>query len=265
MTLDGKDASEKSSKGNKLNYEKISFQFDILNFIEKLIEKSANLPIIRESLVQYKNLILNITNQTTEELQMESIEIIKNPEIARAATIMSKNLAYAWAKREFLFWKKLDEKLENYFLNNKLEEKGWEKIEDNISLNKNIDEIISNIEKFRTNQQTKKKEIGFKLKKDDFIFDFYSFSFDNFNYQISYVETKIKKDINIISEKIGFYNEDKEILNAKWKTSSKKLNFCKDYEEPTYNIFDNEKLDEIVENIFNEIKSYMNIIVKELN
>ena len=56
-------------------------------------EKSANLPIIRESLFQYKNLILNITNQTTQELQMEIMEIIDTPKMAQAATSMSKELA----------------------------------------------------------------------------------------------------------------------------------------------------------------------------
>lgn len=262
LTLDGKNASEKSFKnGEIIDYENISFDFHILNFIEKSIEKSANLSIIRESLIQYKNLILNITNQTTHEIQREVMEIIKNSEMAKAAIYMSNNLSYAWAKREFLFWKKLDEKLENYFIKEKLKEKGWEKIEENISLNNNIDEIIKNIQNFRTHQQTKKKEIGFRFKKDDFIFDSYSFSFDNFNYQVSYINRK--KDIKTISEKIGFYNEDKEILNAKWKTSNMELNFSKDY-NPTYNIFDDEKLDKIVEYIYNEIKFYMDIIIKEL-
>ena len=109
LTLDGKEASENSSKG--VEYEKISFSYHILNFIEKSIEKSASLPIIRESLIQYQNTIKNITNQTTQELQMAAIKIIDNPEVARAATELSKSLAYAWAKKEVVFWRKLAEKL----------------------------------------------------------------------------------------------------------------------------------------------------------
>ena len=123
LTLNGKDASEKSFKNEEMiDYEKISFQFDILNFIEKVIEKSANLPIIRESLIQYKNLVLNITNQTTQEIQMEIIEIINTPKMAIAATSMSKGLAKVWAKKEVLFWRRLSIKLEEY-----LEDKeNWE-------------------------------------------------------------------------------------------------------------------------------------------
>ncbi len=53
LTLDGKDASGKSFKNEEIiDYKKISFQFHILDFIEKSIEKSSNLPIIRESLIQ---------------------------------------------------------------------------------------------------------------------------------------------------------------------------------------------------------------------
>ncbi len=35
--------------------------------------------------------------------------------MAKAATIMSKNLAYAWAERELLFWEKLEDKVDKIF------------------------------------------------------------------------------------------------------------------------------------------------------
>ena len=38
----------------------------------------------------------------------------------------------------------------------------------------------------------------------------------------------------------------------------------KGYDYPTYDIFDHGKLDEIVQKIYKEIESYMNIIIKEL-
>ena len=261
LTLDGRDASEKSFKNKKIiPYEKISFQFDILNFIEKSIEKSANLPIIRESLIQYKNLILSITNQTTQEIQMEIMEIIKNPDMAKAATIMSKNLAYAWAKREFLFWEKLEEKLDKY-----LEDKEWNFIISPIFFNKFDDyrdeseeNVINKIIEIRKIN----KEIYFTLKKEDFNFIISSYSKEDFKYQIEFENSK--KDIDIIANKIEF-NQDVQNENAKWKTSNKELNFCKDSPAPTYDIFNNEKLDEIVEYIYNEIITYMDIIVKELN
>ena len=255
LTLDGRDANEKSAK--EVEYEKISFQFDILNFIEKSIEKSANLPIIRESLIQYKNLILNITNQTTQELQMESIEIIKNPEMAKAATIMSKNLNKAWAKREVLFWRYLAIKLEKYLK----DKKNWE-LKQTIFYVSDEDEnlIDDNDEIIRWIVEDLGKNVpkGMYLQKNDFCFHIYSFD----NYVLEY---RIEKegDIKNISEQIGITRNSKNLY--KFKETKYKLNFCKDYKEPTYDIFDDNKLDEIVENIYNEIKSYMDIIVEELN
>ncbi|QKF77625.1 PD-(D/E)XK nuclease family protein [Arcobacter defluvii] len=249
LTLDGRNSDEKSAK--EIKYERISFQSNILNFIEKSIEKSANLPIIRESLIQYRNLILNITNQTTQEIQMEIIEIIDTPKMAEAATKMSKGLAYAWAKREVLFWEKLEKKLNEYSKSYNLDTKGWivsfydEDIKDN-KLNYIINAKIKNM----------------YFNKDDYYFKICSYFNDDFGYQMEFDDSS--KDINILAQKIGFKPTTKS-RNYSWINSNLKLNFCKDYEEPTYDIFDNNKLDEIVENIFNEIKSYMDIIVKELN
>jgi hypothetical protein len=260
LSLDGKDASEKSLKNKEIiDYEKISFQFDILNFIEKSIEKSANLPIIRESLIQYKNLILNITNQTTQEIQMEIIEIVKNPEMAEAATKMAKGLAKVWAEREYLFWNRLEDKVFDY-----IKDKKWKFEISDVFFNKyddNRDKSEENIINKIMNIRNKSSEcIYFDLIKNDFYFKIYSYSSCNFRYQIFFNNSK--KDISTISDKINFKYREKEL---RYRDSNIKLNFCKDYDEPTYDIFDNKKLDEIVENIYNEIKSYMDIIVEELN
>jgi hypothetical protein len=255
LTLDGKDADEKSSKG--IDYERISFQFHILNFIEKSIEKSANLPIIRESLIQYRNLILKITNQTTQELQMESIKFINTPEMAKAAMVMSKNLAYAWAKREVIFWRKLVNMLEKYIK----DKKGWSLIPwillDNDEKNLlSDDEIAKWILK-----QNKYRLRGLKLQKEDLYFHVYIYNGGSFEYYIL-------KDKNIeeVAEKINIKNHVKGYPNERYTTTKYKnenYNFYKDYSEPTYDIFDDKKLDKIVENIYNETVRYMDKIIEE--
>ena len=255
LTLDGKDASEKSFKDKEIiPYEKISFQFEIVDFIEKAIEKSANLPIIRESLIQYKNLILKITNQLTQELQVENIKFINTPELAKAATYMSKNLAHAWAKREVLFWRYLVINLEKYLI----DKENWQlKQEIFYDDEENIIDSDEEIIRWIVEDLNKYNLKGIYLQKNDFCFYIYSYDGGILEYRI-----EKKQDINNISEKIGISKSYKEM---KFKESKSKLNFCKDYDKPTYDIFDDKKLDEIVENIFNEIKSYMDIIVKELN
>ncbi len=85
LTLDGKKPSEFSYKiGNKkdLKLEEImlvSYRVDIKNWIEKCLEKISLLPIIRETLVQYLQLIKKLTNQTmNNDLKREITELIKN-------------------------------------------------------------------------------------------------------------------------------------------------------------------------------------------
>ena len=257
LTLDGRDASDKSFENQEIiDYEKISFQSNILNFVKKSIEKSANLPIIRESLIQYKNLILNITNQTTQELQMESIKFINSSDMARAATIMSKNLAYAWAERELIFWKKLSKKLQLYIEQKKdwiLKQQIFYK-EDDENIIDSDNEIIKWIVNLNKNELR-----GVYFEKNDFQFFIYIFNGGSFEYYIG-KEEKVEE----FGKLIGINKPVRGIPNERYTTTKYDYNFSKDYYEPTYDIFDDKKLDEIVENIFNEIKSYMDIIVEEL-
>ncbi len=244
LTLDGKEASENSSKG--VEYEKISFSYHILNFIEKSIEKSASLPIIRESLIQYQNTIKNITNQTTQELQMEAIKIIDNPEVARAATELSKSLAYAWGEKELYFWDKLEDKIKEYLRLNNLDKKGW---------------IISFYDdEIRSDKLSYIVTSGYKniyITKDDFYFRICSQRVGNFFYDITSDNKKI--DTDEIAQKLNFLNKSKDV---RWKFTNLEgeLNFSKDYNNPTYDVFDNKKLDEIVDYIYKETIAYINII-----
>lgn len=84
LTLNGKEPSEFSYKiGNEkdLKLEEIiliSYLYNIKNWIEKCLEKTHSLPIIRETLVQYLHLIKKLTNQTTNNnMKAEIKELIK--------------------------------------------------------------------------------------------------------------------------------------------------------------------------------------------
>lgn len=84
LTLNEKEPSEFSYKiGNEkdLKLEEIiliSYLYNIKNWIEKCLEKTHSLPIIRETLVQYLHLIKKLTNQTTNNnMKAEIKELIK--------------------------------------------------------------------------------------------------------------------------------------------------------------------------------------------
>jgi hypothetical protein len=133
LTLDGKDLQEQETPyiqndieiiGSNFKYDKkreydnfrienkgvnnihhclyypISFKKDIKNWIEKCLEKTHSLPIIRETLVQYLNLIKKLTNRTTNNIKtMEILEILKNNvlqsfEISRSIEPLKSKLYY---------------------------------------------------------------------------------------------------------------------------------------------------------------------------
>ena len=95
LTLEGKSPSEKSYIGttSKIELKEIilvSYRDEIKDWIEKCLEKTYSLPIIRETLTQYHHLIKKLTNQATNKKMEEEIldTILNNPKnIESALTI----------------------------------------------------------------------------------------------------------------------------------------------------------------------------------
>ena len=236
LTLFGDEADKsKIEEDEKNGYIRISFLQDISNFIEKSIEESKNLPIIRESLIQYQATIKNITNQTTKDIQVKAVQIIDSPETARAAIELSKSLAYAWAKREVVFWKKLYTKLDNYLK----DKKGWD-----ISYYNGFDNELS--EDWIVEKLNKYDFRGLYIEKNNCSFEIFLYNGGSkkhnsgrFEYHIS---NKYKKILSFTKPNAG--NE------TYWKESKYKYNFSKDTENPIYDIFDNKELNNIVKKIF---------------
>lgn len=257
LTLDGKEATEKSVQNENTKYKPISFEEHVLNFIEKSIEKSVSLPIIRETLIQYKNLIKKITNQTTQDITMAVAvkNIITTPEMAKSATIMAQNLGYVWALREVKFWKVLADKLEEYLTN----KKGWIITYDDVFCDKQDNLIKSNEEIANVLAKYRKKNYccGVTIQKDDFELYLYSWTNDNLNFQIE--KSKNIDDIANICNITKKFEDDK-----RWTTSKYEVNFSKDYNAPTYDIFSDKMLEEIVENVAKEVESYMDKIIQVL-
>jgi hypothetical protein len=68
LTLDGKVPSEESLGNlNKEQIKLLSYQTDIVNWLNACIEKSSTLPIVRETIVQYRNIINKLTNQCSNK------------------------------------------------------------------------------------------------------------------------------------------------------------------------------------------------------
>ena len=255
LTLYGKEASEKSVKNEETEYETISFQSDIIEFIEKSIEKSVSLPIVRETLIQYKTLIKKITNQTTQEITIQVEKIINTPEMAKSATMMAKNLGYVWALREVKFWKALADKIEEYL--EKLNDEPWVILYEPIFINES-DEVIESNEEIANEIFTlgKTDSIGIYIEKNEFSLYIYIRRDSTLSFQMEGI-----KNLEEVGKRIGI---NRKYGEAKWEYANNKINFSKDYHSPTYDIFDDKKLEEIVKNVAKELEGYMDTIIQVL-
>ncbi len=73
LSLEGSRPSNESLGSLDINNVKcLSYQTDIVNWLNTCIEKSSSLPLIRETLVQYRNIVKEITNQcSSKDKEME--------------------------------------------------------------------------------------------------------------------------------------------------------------------------------------------------
>ena len=262
LTLDGKEAGEKSIKGLEVdeNYFLLSFQYDIYNWIEACIEKTATIPTIREGLVHYRNLIRKLTNQMGDEMSIDIESIIKTPSDMEAMHRLYSEYANILAKKEAKFWKSLYYKLED----NKF----------NISFLTDSDNGISEYKKDYKNiaQQRKSKNdyFGLNISRDtnEVLLDIDLYSFNNDDYLILNIKIykKNKKiKLSILEEQlkeIGFIRKTKEY--ARWYYLKEKIKFYGNG-EPTFELFDDEKFKELVKSTSKEVIETLNKILEKEN
>lgn len=100
LTLRGDEASEYSGGGVK--YTCLSYANDIVEWLEDCILISARLPLIRETLIQYQNHILELTNQSMDRKEQNTQlfeEMMKHAEETEAIINAASNgyFEYVWA------------------------------------------------------------------------------------------------------------------------------------------------------------------------
>ena len=90
LTLDGQKASEQSGEGVK--YVKISYETDIINWLESCVLIATRYPIVRETIIQYINHLKQLTNQDMSTKNEEEIsEVLSKIENLKAAKAICQN------------------------------------------------------------------------------------------------------------------------------------------------------------------------------
>lgn len=114
LTLFGQAPSEESILGLKgKNIIEISYKNEIIEWIEELIKEVAQNPIMRETLVQYKNLLEKLTNSEEKDFMKELKEmILLNQEYLNIAWKLPDIVENIKVDLQLKFWQKLEKKLD---------------------------------------------------------------------------------------------------------------------------------------------------------
>ena len=148
LTLFGQAPSEESVLGLKgKNIIEISYKNEIIEWIEELIKEVAQNPIMRETLIQYKNLLEKLTNSEEKDFMKELKEmILLNQEYLNIAWKLPDIVESIKVDLQLKFWQKLEEKLDV-----SLKEKGF--LKENSLPFPNHHYSKENIEKFYRNMK----------------------------------------------------------------------------------------------------------------
>ncbi|CAA6827118.1 MAG: Unknown protein [uncultured Sulfurovum sp.] len=220
----------------------ITYKYEIRNWIEACIKEVIKLPILRDTLVQYLNLVNQLTEQSQEKgftMEIKNMLLEKN----NLETILSIEEAVIEAKIEvqLKFWQSLMEALNRvysfkfYALNGE----------------KNLKKSVNKYYKKRKNR----KDFGFEYQVDDnlyFFIELRSHIYYGFDFR-----TEDKRDQE---ERVNTLWVDWE--ENYWKYSPKPLNFELFNTTNVLALIDNNKqkkvIDEISDEIFSLIHQYQN-------
>lgn len=90
LTLNGNPPSDWSKGDEDYSVISISYKEHILGWLDDCHKASVSLPVVRETILQYENLIRILTNQTTGDKMIEEAKkvILAHPEMADAITLL---------------------------------------------------------------------------------------------------------------------------------------------------------------------------------
>jgi len=120
LTLDGHDASKLSTKNestqlkNGEHYHLLSYKSDILLWLDKCRKEAAHLPLLREGISHYINLLKYITGQSISKAMNNELRdlSILNPQNLQAAADISASFSNAKHQIQWIFWEALRKALE---------------------------------------------------------------------------------------------------------------------------------------------------------
>lgn len=271
LTLDGSAPSEDSTKRSD-EIKLISYDSEIMNWIEECIKIASREPGVREVLIQYSSLLERLTGKDVDFIMELKEYLLKDPENFISANSMIPALNDAKAELQLRFWTKLEESLDLMF--EKFSNINYKKM----NMNKDLGNLHQFYSKSKINALYKSKSgacygINYSLDITKYIGDVvfrveYNKSDGVFYGLKKFEEKKLdenSEEYKIFSDKFKPYEFKTSPWWFVWKyinLNGKRFNFLNMDKDLSYLLLDENKLDSFIKSVTSEIKSFIDLIIK---
>ena len=271
LTLDGSAPSEDSTKSLD-EIKLISYDSEIMNWIEDCIKIASREPGVREVLIQYSSLLERLTGKDVDFILELKEYLLKEPENFIIANSMIPALNDAKAELQLRFWKKLEESLDVMFEN--FPNINYKKM----NMNKDLGNLHQFYSQSKINALYKSKSgacygINYSLDITKYIGDVvfrveYNKSDGVFYGLKKFEEKKLdenSEEYKIFSDKFKPYEFKTSPWWFVWKyinLNGKRFNFLNMDKDLSYLLLDENKLDSFIKSVTSEIKSFIDLIIK---
>jgi hypothetical protein len=267
LTLDGHSPDTDSIKGLNKEINLISYDKEILCWIDTCISQSENYPAIKEILKQYEGVVKKLTNNSMEDkFKMELVELLMSEDNFKTALKINNVVNDAKLKIMKNFWEQLEKSLSplmenknctltnyNYYKNSIADYyKPGKKI---LSLTYLVKEVTEDINLYFTIEINWKLYYGFFLGKNQGNSSKIIRDIDNREVATEYCDNILKLNDSFHDKKstswLGWrYVYDKEVGN--------KYNFMEFDSDNTVNLSNEKYMEEIINSICEEIGELLN-------
>ncbi|MCD8409669.1 PD-(D/E)XK nuclease family protein [Tenacibaculum finnmarkense] len=260
LNLFGDDPSENSCGKLKIgdDFKIISYQSDIIEWLINCRKEAVELPLLREGITHYINLIKILTGQSgTTKMNTEiSHYIASSADNLKQASLIEQNMTSAKVEIQWLFWQSLKEKM----------------IANGLSLVEEKNVTWQNVHNYYTKSRNKDIHYGLwvKIFEKENISIHFGIEIEN---NIYFGFTLEENNTGGVSDLDKFSNYKNMVLDINpnyinstywlgWRHTQEKLNFRTFNSDAIFNLADPKKLDEltskVAENILKDIKALEN-------
>ena len=270
LTLMGTAPSEDSAS-NLDQVNLISYDNEILTWIENCIKISAREPALREVLIQYADLLEKITGKDVDYTMDVKNFLLESPENFNMANSIQPAIIDAKTDLQMKFWTKLEESLDEMFRNfSGLNYRKTDRDEDLGPVNPRYSKTIIKNFYYRA-KKTSYYGIIYSLGQFKDIGElFLKFEYDR-NWHLYYGLRLGIKNINTESKSYELLKNkliSKDYKFSDWwfgwksvKANEKDINFTDMNPDLVDILMDNDKLNDLIKNITTEVEDFIHIIV----